>query len=1316
MRTTKSEALSRMAFGLAALVVAGAAHAVDFPEAEPNDTKASPNVIVGMQPGDTISGLSTGASTTVGGDGSADNFDITTAAAPAAGIYRYRLVITTVGTAGHTGTIRGLTQTAGVPNPGTDSVIQTSSTTSTPARFVQWYANETPSRIIYRVTGAAATTGAYAATLERELAVVGDVPSPISAGGVFFTTVGQTTGDTDIWLYDSAFNAIPLAGNDDNTVVGGGPGTGLQSYLRRTLGAGTYYLTIANYNLANSQPLPVGEEGGPVDPLMDFPNALATSSTLINQDNDFEIGNNCGGASQLVTNTRPDMFDVTIWRVVLTDPPVPGPNVFTAGSASPAILSAGQSTVLSVTLSGTAAAGTVTGDLSAFGLSAAEVFTDADADNIWTYTLNVPLAQPTGAYNITVTGPIGGCGDPPTRTVTVTLPIGGDNCQDAIAITPGFVQQGNNGAATNESPAPPTCNGLVTFNLGVWYTFTASNSNRYVATTCSPLTDFNTRVYVYTGSCGAFTCVNANATASPACPDRSDAATVAFCATPGTQYFILVTNDTTGSGNYELLLSDLGPTCPTNDTCSTAAPITVGTPVGGNNSTATNETPAPPTCNGLVTFNLGLWYTFTASNSNRYVATTCSPLTDFNTRVYVYTGSCGAFTCVNSNATASPACPDRSDAATAAFCATPGTQYFILVTNDTTGSGNFELLLSDLGPTCPTNDGCSTAAPITVGTPVTGNTSTATNETPAPPTCNGLVTFNLGLWYTFTEGATSRRLQASTCDPSTNFNTRVYIYTGSCGAFTCVNANALASPACGSRADAATVTFCSVPGTQYYILVTNDTTGTGDFVLSLTDTGAGCVPPANDDCANGTVITTVPFSDSPFVDTAMPDIDVSCNAAANIESRAGVWYTYTPSEPGSMTFTETGPADVVFSVFTGGADCSGLAEVYCNTNEVGTAPFAAAAGTQYHILVSMSSNTAVIPANYALTIGYIPTPGACCNGTDCTLTAGAAACTTSGGVFQGYGTNCGAFSFTIEPGPAASYVSIAATGQQLATVSNCDDCGETVALPFNFAYLGQVYSSIWVCSNGFAQFGGANNTTFANAVIPTAGVPNGMLCPLWDDMLTTAFGDVYVEAAGVTPNQTFTISWEGVEDFTTDGALQNFQIVLQENGNVKFRYGLLTAEAVANDWTVGYEDQTGTGGASVTGASLGSGDVSLQLTAVSTGSPCAAVSGACCCGSSCSVTTATACVGTNRTFSGSGTVCTPFSLTAPCCRANFNKSDAGPGAPAGVSVQDIFDFLTGYFTSDPCANTNDSEAGPGAPNGVSVQDIFDFLSAYFGGC
>ena len=119
------------------LAVSTTALAIDTPETEDNNNKAAANLVAAMAPGDTISGTTTGTSTTVAGVGSADYFNVTTTAAGTPGFYRYRLVLTTAGTAGHVGTIQGLTQTAGVPNAGTDTAFQTSSATSTPARSVQ---------------------------------------------------------------------------------------------------------------------------------------------------------------------------------------------------------------------------------------------------------------------------------------------------------------------------------------------------------------------------------------------------------------------------------------------------------------------------------------------------------------------------------------------------------------------------------------------------------------------------------------------------------------------------------------------------------------------------------------------------------------------------------------------------------------------------------------------------------------------------------------------------------------------------------------------------------------------------------------------------------------------------------------------------------------------------------------------------------------------------------------------------------------------------------------------------------------------------
>jgi hypothetical protein len=102
--------------------------------------------------------------------------------------------------------------------------------------------------------------------------------------------------------------------------------------------------------------------------------------------------------------------------------------------------------------------------------------------------------------------------------------------------------------------------------------------------------------------------------------------------------------------------------------------------------------------------------------------------------------------------------------------------------------------------------------------------------------------------------------------------------------------------------------------------------------------------------------------------------------------------------------------------------------------------------------------------------------------------------------------------------------------------------------------------------------------------------------------------------------------------------------------------------------------------------------------------------GACCCGATCLLRTAALCTGANTFFAGGGTVCNTFGANnrAPCCLANYNQTRDAQNQPT-VTVQDIFDFLGGYFSNDPKANINGSAT-------VSVQDIFDFLGAYFAGC
>ena len=58
--------------------------------------------------------------------------------------------------------------------------------------------------------------------------------------------------------------------------------------------------------------------------------------------------------------------------------------------------------------------------------------------------------------------------------------------------------------------------------------------------------------------------------------------------------------------------------------------------------------------------------------------------------------------------------------------------------------------------------------------------------------------------------------------------------------------------------------------------------------------------------------------------------------------------------------------------------------------------------------------------------------------------------------------------------------------------------------------------------------------------------------------------------------------------------------------------------------------------------------------------------------------------------------------TVSYCAADFNCS-------GDITTQDILDFLTAWFNSDPRADTNGAD-------GINAQDIFDFLGSWFSGC
>src|SRR5262245_12556265 len=290
--------INRLLAALAIFAGAPCLAQINYTEVEPNETKGTATPIAAMAPGDTLTGNSTGSATTPGAT-SLDTWDITTTAAPGPGIWQYQLNINEATGTGHTMTIRGLNQTAGVIGT-TDVAVQTSSPSI--ARSVRWYANENPSRIYVRVTGTTSTTADYVMTLTRTQVTPTSIPNTVEAGPLYVTTVGQTTTDTELWLYDNNFNAIVDAGNDDESTAEGGPNNTTQSRLQRNLPAGNYILAIATQNMSNNLASPATDRQRS-RVVMDFPNAICTSSAPgANDNHNLTIGNRCTGSSLSITD------------------------------------------------------------------------------------------------------------------------------------------------------------------------------------------------------------------------------------------------------------------------------------------------------------------------------------------------------------------------------------------------------------------------------------------------------------------------------------------------------------------------------------------------------------------------------------------------------------------------------------------------------------------------------------------------------------------------------------------------------------------------------------------------------------------------------------------------------------------------------------------------------------------------------------------------------------------------------------------------------------------------------------------------------
>ncbi|MCC6320974.1 MAG: hypothetical protein IT438_05990 [Phycisphaerales bacterium] len=745
---------------------------------------------------------------------------------------------------------------------------------------------------------------------------------------------------------------------------------------------------------------------------------------------------------------------------------------------------------------------------------------------------------------------------------------------------------------------------------------------------------------------------------------------------------------------------------PANDECPNAIAISnasLPATADGNNAAASTD-PSPAVC---VSSYRDLWYTFMPTISQNYSVRTCGGTTGTLDTVLSVHSACPTFA-ANNLLLPAPNCNDDGCSGVGpsqipSIALTAGVNYWIRAARYGTGSagGPITVTIDEITGTCcnATTGACTITSQVGCGTGTwtVGGTCTAT-------TCPGACCN--------TDGSCVANAATTGCA-----NSGVFQGTGTvCGSVSCPIPNGACCDASGvcSIQDGPN---CPAPNT----FVGNATTCSPDPCAALI--GACCASVGTcsssiaSGCSGGSTFQGAGTSCSPnpcpqppsndLCDSAQsaslgdnPGTCVAANGdgAANCGSTGGrdVFFKFTPAATGNYRVKTCNSAtawDTVVSVHsacpatsanTVACDDDGDVDNNC-TGGVGLSRIntvALTGGTQYVIRVAGYSS-ATTPDAFVMTIELLNPTGACCVAECCSVTE-QAACTGTWGPANS----------TCSPNPCPANANdncanaIAISNASLPVTVLGNNCNATDDGPAAICGSGGTASSVW----------------WSFSPTHTAAYTINNCGSAFDSILTVFSGDC-VTPVEIGCNDDFC----GLQSQVSGLVLTAGQTYLIRVGSYGIGGGAISV-TVSADGTLGSCCATDgscslTDTANCTGAFTAGGSCTPNI--------CPQPTGACCCGAACIITLPAACTGANQVFSGSGTSCTPYSATVPCCRGNYNKSAPGPGAPGGVSVQDIFDFLAAYFTNDPCANANDS-VGPN--NGVSVQDIFDFLAAYFGGC
>ncbi|MFD8688532.1 S8 family serine peptidase [Streptomyces sp. NPDC059651] len=146
-------------------------------------------------------------------------------------------------------------------------------------------------------------------------------------------------------------------------------------------------------------------------------------------------------------------------------------------------------------------------------------------------------------------------------------------------------------------------------------------------------------------------------------------------------------------------------------------------------------------------------------------------------------------------------------------------------------------------------------------------------------------------------------------------------------------------------------------------------------------------------------------------------------------------------------------------------------------------------------------------------------------------------------------------------------------GSSKVTLSGDEDA-KSISLPFPVKLYGVSYMSTAITTNGMLNFLSPRLGDYANTALPSAAKPNGIVAPLWDDLILDGKSSVQTATTGRTGSRTFAIVWNNAAFADGSSGRATFEVVFDEaTGAITFQYQSVSGGGASA--TVGIENQAG---------------------------------------------------------------------------------------------------------------------------------------------